>query len=333
MTYNPSLSTEVQALPSLRALLTDIIDYAGLFPPAGLPLDEAIENFARYRRSADAWMLARFIIPVGKLRNLEAYAHLFEQVSPFRFSVLGSGDDNPKSFLSALDDDLNAIRTFNDQHTGLALVDVMEVRLPKSLLGQRDEAQQFMADVQTTTKDTLRDFSYFIEIPLDERLKDTLPAMLDAIAAHNSAHSDTIGLKMRTGGLMPDAFPTPAQVAQVLLACKNAGVRFKATAGLHHPVRHYNEGVQARMHGFFNLFCAAILANHHNLAAETVLDILMDESPASFRFGQNGFAWNNLAAPCAAIERARKSFAISFGSCSFDEPREDLQALGLLIRS
>ena len=34
-------------LPSVRAFLAGIIDYAGLFPPAKLPLEKAIRNSVR----------------------------------------------------------------------------------------------------------------------------------------------------------------------------------------------------------------------------------------------------------------------------------------------
>src|SRR5262245_38924762 len=56
--------------PALRALLGGIIDYAGLFPPAQLPLEEAIRNYARYRTEPESWMLGRFVIPATRLKEL-----------------------------------------------------------------------------------------------------------------------------------------------------------------------------------------------------------------------------------------------------------------------
>ena len=56
--------------PSLRALLHGIIDYAGLFPPANLPLDQAVRNYARYCTEPDSWMLGRFVCPVTELAEL-----------------------------------------------------------------------------------------------------------------------------------------------------------------------------------------------------------------------------------------------------------------------
>ena len=71
---------------SLRALLSGVVDYAGLFPPAQLPLDQAIRNYARYRQEADAWMLGRFVIPVSRLLEWDAFADLFQAHSPCAFS-------------------------------------------------------------------------------------------------------------------------------------------------------------------------------------------------------------------------------------------------------
>ena len=69
-------------LPSVRAFLSGIIDYAGLFPPARLPLDEAIWNYARYRTEQESWMLGRFVIPAASLGELDSHVHLFSARSP-----------------------------------------------------------------------------------------------------------------------------------------------------------------------------------------------------------------------------------------------------------
>ncbi len=129
--------------------------------------------------------------------------------------------------------------------------------------------------------------------------------------------------------MIADAFPFPEQVARAIAAARDAGVPMKATAGLHHPVRHYNGGVQTKMHGFLNVFGAGVLAVTHGLSVEQIQNILEDEDPASFIFDESGFAWKNIHASNEQIARARQN-VVSFGSCSFDEPREDLQALGFL---
>src|SRR5579875_1274910 len=119
---------------SLRALLTELIDYAGLFPPARLPLDQAIRNYARYRQGNDAWMLGRFIVPASRLEDLEPYhEELFGVDPPFAFSVLGRGGGSLTEFLTNLRDDLRDVAAFRKRHGGRVRVDVLEMRLPPDL--------------------------------------------------------------------------------------------------------------------------------------------------------------------------------------------------------
>lgn len=324
-----SSDAETTVVPSLRTLMAGIIDYAGLFPPAALPLPEAIRNFARYRRGAEAWMLSRFVLPVRHLEALAAYADLFEADPVFRFSVLGTGGDDADAFLDELRADVAAIEAFHRRHDGNAVADVMEVRLPAALLVAKTQPLvSFLERVNEQLQHAALDV--FFEIPLDDTLPEVLPPILEAFAAFNAAHGTTLGFKMRTGGTDASAFPSTALVAEAITACREAGVRFKATAGLHHPLRHYNASVQTRMHGFFNVFGGAALAHAHALDAEALRTILLDEDAVSFRFDDDAFAYNHLRIATPDLARARATFALSFGSCSFDEPREDLQALGLL---
>ena len=61
-------------LPPLAAdgpLELSVVDYAGLFPPAGLDMRAAVGNYARYAAGPWAWALGRFIVPVSRLEELE----------------------------------------------------------------------------------------------------------------------------------------------------------------------------------------------------------------------------------------------------------------------
>src|SRR4030095_15562680 len=126
-------------MASLRELLREIGDYAGLFPPARLELDAAIHNYAKYRMRPEAWMLGRFICPAAKLGALEAYdGDLFRAGAPFEFSVLGTDGGSTDAFLKALDGDLAAMRKSVAKHEGRAAFDVFEVKLPEDVLKTRD---------------------------------------------------------------------------------------------------------------------------------------------------------------------------------------------------
>ncbi|NNF58834.1 MAG: hypothetical protein HKN04_11410 [Rhodothermaceae bacterium] len=317
--------------PALRAFLHGLIDYAGLFPPARLDLDPALHHYARYRQSADAWMLSRFIIPAPRLGELDAYAARFAEPPPFVFSILGHPADG--DLFGAMRQTLADARAFEVRHAGNVAADLFEFKLPThitedaSALGELFEA----ADEGLRLRAGEPAHGFF-EVPLlGDDWRCGVDTVADVAAAHNAnAGRPSVGLKLRCGGVTPDAFPTPEALACAIAACHEAGVPFKATAGLHHPVRHYADEVGAMMHGFLNVFGAAILTRAHALDRATIERMLLDEQPDHFIFDDDCFRWTDLGVMPDEIAEARSQFATSYGSCSFIEPREDLQALGLL---
>jgi hypothetical protein len=139
-----------------------------------------------------------------------------------------------------------------------------------------------------------------------------------------------MGFKLRCGGAEPRAFPTSEQVAAVIGLCRDEGVPFKATAGLHHPIRRLDPSAGAMSHGFLNVFGAAILAHACGLGENELRQMIEDEDPTHFVFAGDRFIWHDYSATTEEIARIRAAAVMSFGSCSFDEPRDDLRQLGLL---
>lgn len=135
--------------------------------------------------------------------------------------------------------------------------------------------------------------------------------------------------KIRTGGVTTDAFPSGDAIAAFIRTCADLDLPFKATAGLHHPIRcvrplTYEANAQSgAMHGFFNVFIAAALPQF----AEK---IMREDNPRAFAFDDGGLWWHDCRVTAEEIERVRSELAISFGSCSFDEPVADLKELGWL---
>ncbi|HSD29477.1 MAG TPA: hypothetical protein VLL75_19395, partial [Vicinamibacteria bacterium] len=193
-----------------RALLAGLVDFAGLFPPASLSMDEAVAEYAKSRRSPEAWMLGRFVVPAGRLAELSraADAHLPEPGAgePWRLSALLAADVHGDSAL---------VTAFNAKTAGRAVVDAVELKA-----GSPEEAAAALAALPPG-------LAAFVEVPLHGELEPLL-AVLKARGAR---------AKARTGGVVPEAIPSPAEVARFIAACAAAGVPWKATAGLHHPVR------------------------------------------------------------------------------------------------
>ena len=239
---------------SLHVLLEHLIDYAGLFPPAALSMQDAVRNYARYRDGEHAWALGKFIVPQARASEV------------------------PKEF-------------------------------PLSILG--------VDEVKATTEEEIAAFppDVYVEIA-DVRL-------LGAIEKHGQR------AKIRTGGITADAFPAIDNIAGFLRACKAAGVAFKATAGLHHPLRcvkpltYEPNAPTGTMHGFLNLFLAAAMLDHAD-------EILAERDPHAFTFDDEKASWRGHSVTTEELVTMRREFAISFGSCSFEEPINDLKELGWL---
>jgi hypothetical protein len=325
---------------SLRALLSGLIDYAGLFPPASLPLEPALDNYLRYRTEPEAWMLGRFICPAGRLEELAQLVREREAPGPpLAVSVLAGKGATLAEISLSLDDELKTVASLEATHGKRLKVEALETRLPAAVPEEsRDLAGGFIMVTYEQIESQARDFmTPFFEVSLGADWRERVPTILDGFARAtlaSSVHGFILchpgGLKVRCGGLEALAFLSSEQVAFVITQCRDRAIACKATAGLHHPLRRFDAGLGTHMHGFVNVFGAAVLAHARTLSEEQVRQIIEDEDPAHFVFDEQGFRWNDLHATTAEISAAREKAAISFGSCSFDEPREDLRALGWL---
>jgi hypothetical protein len=300
---------------SLRALLAHSIDYAGMFPPCSLGLEAALKNEAEYVRSPDAWMLGAFVLFTEQFDATKQLLSQFDAQHPLRVAALGPKTASTDAFLEALDDAEAAIRSLSRHNVDLISISHLEMFLPH--------------DVDATSlqeaRSILGDFPVFWEAPPD-RAEQTIALL----AGFNSdADLATFGYKLRTGGVTADAFPTSMQIAQALVTPATHQLPIKFTAGLHHPMRQYREEVQTKMHGFLNVLGAAALAAEHRWDTNQTAMMLEDENVESFSFTDDFFAWREWRIDTKRLQYRRR-FVVSFGSCSFDEPREDLRALGFL---
>jgi hypothetical protein len=249
----------------LKALLSNLIDYAGLYPPAGLPLEIAVERYRCFLASPDGWILNRLVLPLAKLPDLPP------AISP-QMRITLVVDDEPGPLPPQ--------------------VETLETKGARRL---------------------------------------SLPTYCEAKAV------EIVGAfaKLRTGGLTPEAIPAADDLANFLATAAERRLPFKATAGLHHPVRSLRaltyapDSPRAMMHGFLNLFVAAAFA-WYGAEREVLLEALNETEADAFSFGAKSLEWRGRKLSAEQIADTRHNFAHSFGSCSFEEPISDLRALGLL---
>ncbi len=301
---------------SLKSFLSQIIDYAGLYPPANLPLEEAFANFVKYQTEGEAWMLSRFIIPAKRLVELPNFD------GNLSFSLLGRGGKDVDDFLENLNLDLADIHAFQETHKS-AVLNMVETTLPASAFAGQSSHGLVNEAADLFNRNGL---TVFFEIAAGDEWQTRAEKLIRALRKIKDKH---VGFKLRTGGVTADAFPSTRQIAWAIASVCDAGVPMKCTAGLHHPIRHYNESVRTKMHGFLNVFSAGVLAVTNSLNPQEIHAILEDEDAASFVFDETGFSWKNLRVTNSEILNAR-IYMTSFGSCSFDEPRDDLRKMGFL---
>jgi hypothetical protein len=252
---------------SLRVLLANVIDYAGLYPPAGLRLPAVLQNYEAYLASPESWILNRLVLPAAMLPEVPLRDN-------WRVTLLVDGEPGPLP----------------------TQVEMLETRLPHGL---------------------------------------SLPTYCEAPIAEIVAGSQGTFAKLRTGGLTPEALPSPESLADFLREAASRRIAFKATAGLHHPIRalrpltYAPDSPCATMHGFVNVFVAAAFA-WRGAERDLLRDVLNDGDASAFQFLAGELRWRARSITVAQVQIARRDFAHSFGSCSFEEPIADLRMLECL---
>jgi len=328
---------------AFSAFMHELIDYAGLFPPASLDLGSALGNYAHYRGEPEAWMLGRFIIPADRLPELAPYDPTLVRpgARPMRYALLAAGGATAAESLDRLHSQTDVAAGFLAEHAGTARIEVIETRLPDNLAAaaDRDATAAYLMDFCRLLAETsLAGVDLFVEAAPPGGTADTtgddaaiaaLTAVADGDVVGATQGVRRLGYKLRSGGVVPDAFPPCERVAHVLVACRDQDRPLKFTAGLHHPVRHRADDPDVMMHGFLNVFGAGLLAHGLGLTADETVAIVADTEATSFRFERADFSWRDRSLPAAEVQRLRSRYLIGFGSCSFDEPREDLTRLRL----
>ncbi len=300
-----------------RALFERLIDDAGLFPPAGLPMRRALRAHARHRESAYAWVGGTFVVPASRLSELEAAR---EPNVPLTLSVILDAAQVAKGDTVGADLD-RVVRAAADGIT----VAAFEMRAPAATAGSLERVVTAVAAHTTAAEVAL-----WYEIPyaggwsrpLDEALAEI------ATARQTAPANISVGAKLRCGGLAAGTTPSIEDVAAFLVAAHAHDVPWKATAGLHHPVRGMHDG--ALMHGFLNLFIAGIALQAGALEPGRLTAILSEEDSREFVVDPAHIGWADVRVDAGAVGAARER-CVAFGSCSFAEPVDDLRELGLLL--
>jgi hypothetical protein len=289
---------EVQKeMTAIETLLAGLFDYAGLFPPASLELRSAANNYLDYSRGARSSALGRFINSVDRLGELRAMAG--KSLRQFRISAIVADMRGLDAMAQEIRDGM-PIETLEMKYAWPEEIDRIVTRIPQQL-------------------------SVYVEVPVNAGGRAALKFICAAGAR----------AKIRMGGVVPEAFPSVHETIQTLAALAELRLAFKATAGLHHPVRscralsYQPQSATGTMHGFVNLCCAAAVLYFGGNASEAE-ELLLEEEASAWHFSPDALQWRDLKWTTDKLALLRREFFHSIGSCSFEEPMHDLEALGWL---
>ena len=302
------------AATARTAFLSGLIDYAGLFPPESRDMARAVEGY-RDARALQSWMVERFICPDTRLEELAGF--LTDEPDPWPLAVVIS----PRSgdWSKGIADYARSLAVVELAMRDSARFVLAEIRIPPGIV--EDPALAAILASVRISLEALFDTVLF-EVSLDRT--DSLSRQVRAIG------EAAAGAKIRCGGPTVADFPTPEQVAAFIAATAAARIPFKATAGLHHPLRHWDGDPGVKRHGFLNLVGAAVLARALHLDEPELTEVIAEEDPAAFELTDMVFRWRHRVVTVDEIGDARARFMLGYGSCSFTEPIADLVELGML---
>jgi hypothetical protein len=284
----------------LRVLLEGIIDYAGLFPPTALTMKDAVANFGRFQGGPESWFISRFVCPATRLEEFAAAVGPSDE--PWPLTVLIPN-------FNKFEEEIALVEEFIAEYEDTAVIECVEIRANVPL------DSRVLRPVSNIEVEEV-----FVEVPLGPHLLTDLTAL---------AEEGQLGAKARTGGVTADLFPSVEPLAMFIQECVNLGLCFKMTAGLHHPYRQYHPSVKTDMHGFLNVLVAGALAMAADLSRSEIEDVLSEQRVGAFEFSDDGLRYNGLHATLDEIDEFRDLFR-SIGSCSVEEPLQDLAAIGLI---
>lgn len=281
---------------AIPALLWRLVDDAAVFPPGNASLEQAFNGHREHRRAWYAGLVGVLLLPATSLKDAAAYL----------------GDDELLDIGVVGDVPLGQLAEVMARADGRMVVKQVEAAVAKR---GEDPQPGLRALLDMLRDNDDAELTGYAEIPLTWGLLGALDTVAQA-----RADGVNVAAKFRTGGLAAELFPTPMELAAVICACRDRGLPFKLTAGLHHAVRHTDPETGFVHHGFLNVLAGTCAAADGGEVADVAAII-------------------GTTQPLTLMEAGRtrrdhpRPLWVGYGTCSIAEPLEDLAQLGLVGRT
>jgi hypothetical protein len=298
-------------LDARTAAFAALIDYAGLFPPASVSMEQAVREYTAARESDRSWTYGRFLCHASRLQELAGVAtSTFERGDGgWEIGVIFDGDSGSDAAVA------------HDFHTEMS--PAMEVSAAEAKLA--DPTPHGIGWLIDTIASIDPDVVPFLEVDRQSSITDQIASIAEELGARKR----TGGAKLRCGGTTADLFPSVDEVTEFISEASGQRLPFKATAGLHRPVRHLDDELGVWRHGFLNILLADAAADSGQ-PMSVVRAIVAETDPTTFSVGASAAAWKEVSLPGSALRRTRANGFVAYGSCDLAEPTDALVDLGFL---
>lgn len=298
-------------LDARTAAFGGLIDYAGVFPPASLSVSEAVADYRRLTASDDRWIVGRFLCRASQLEQLAGIASTtFKRGDePWSVGVIFDRGPGESGVLAA---------SFAREMDPAMKVTGVEAKLTEPSPEGVDQLVGAMSVVDTEA-------ALFVEVDREFDFGMQIGNVREALMDRGRSG----GVKLRCGGVTPDLFPTVEELTDFISEATARKAPFKATAGLHRPVRHFDADLDVWRHGFVNIVLAGVAASE-GADRDTIASIVGETDASAFRLGATTAAWRDMEFAGSAVRRSRHAGFTAFGSCDVDEPLEALADAGML---
>ncbi|GAB5410390.1 MAG: hypothetical protein BalsKO_27550 [Balneolaceae bacterium] len=321
--------------------MTGAVNYAGLFPPVSLKLNEALRSYVDFSHSKYSWMLANFLMPHNEIPLLGSFADMKHQLKgPLSLCITGPETNTLFEFKNVMNNIEQEVKAAHAGYPGEVRTNLLELKLPLNsveTLNPEELVKALEAVVSTTAESRLLPHRVFFEVPGDEYNAELTKKIIKVIAVHNKSILKRkvnnylfSGIKINCSAKKGGKIPTAIYLAEVLLYARDANVAVKFSGTENTPFPSYNYSLGSNVHGFINIFAASILAYTQDLTATETIEVIEEKNLENFTFKDDYFAWRELAAPTMEVKMLRMLSITSFNFTSFTTPINGLKELGYL---
>lgn len=317
--------------PALEILITNLFDYAGIYPPEQKSLSEAVSCSLAFHQSLKRphLLASNIVVGTGQITELEGLlqAQAQSESIDYKICTLGQSIQNQALSISAEhSEELNLIQEYN--------LTKMRLRSQRRIVSYEIKLDRKLNQDFTFLRIALRNLKAFFQ---EEKVQLCVECDLSSSTWEHEARGlielfseidqscrgAPLVFKLRGAG--PSAV-TNEKLSLVLFQSALSNLSLKLTAGLHHPLiekERYGNSL-----GFINVLVALILSRAmvNKLSVAHIRECLEDVNLKNFAFG-NHVSWRNYKISIEELQALRNNFKFSIGSCSLHEPDDDLNRL------